>query len=156
MVQLRAEGLSWREVEGEIVALDAHQSEYFAINATGRLLWPQLAHGATRGEFVDTLAASFEVDEATGAADLDAFLADLAERGLLRCAAAGSTRRRGAVPGGRAFTGCARRSSAPAGAAATSSSGCARPARALRRTPASTATRPARATTSSPAPADQS
>lgn len=85
VVQLRTEGLaSWREVEGGIVALDAHQQEYLAINATGRLLWPHLEQGATRRQLVDTLTASFEVDEATAAADLDAFLADLAERGLLR------------------------------------------------------------------------
>lgn len=84
VVQLRAEGLAWREVEGGIVALDANQSEYLAVNATGRLLWPQLEQGATRRQLVDTLTANFEVDEATATADLDAFLANLAELGLLR------------------------------------------------------------------------
>jgi hypothetical protein len=82
-VQLRTEGLEWREVDGQVVVVDSQQSECFAVNRTGRLLWPQLEAGATRGELIETLTARFDVAEATAAADVDAFLAALAARGLL-------------------------------------------------------------------------
>lgn len=76
-------GVPWREVEGEIVALDLRTSSYFGVNKTGTVLWPTLQEGATRAELVARLTASFGIDEATAAADLDAFLVSLRERGLL-------------------------------------------------------------------------
>jgi hypothetical protein len=81
--RLRGDQLEWREIEGEIVALDARSSEYLAVNRTGTVLWPSLVAGATRDELVARLAGAFEVGEETAGRDVDAFLAVLAERGLL-------------------------------------------------------------------------
>lgn len=82
-VRLRSDGVPWREVEGEVVALDLETSSYFAVNKTGAVLWPALRQGATRGELVARLSASFGVDQATAAEDLEVFLASLREHGLL-------------------------------------------------------------------------
>jgi hypothetical protein len=82
-LQLRSEGLEWREIEGEIVALDRRSSRYLAVNRTGTALWPALREGATREELIGRLVSAYDVDEETAGRDLDAFLAALRERDLL-------------------------------------------------------------------------
>ena len=82
-LKLRADALEWREVDGEIVALDLGASAYVAVNRTGTVIWPALVKGAQREQLVAQLVERFEIDEATAARDLDAFLAQLAERDLL-------------------------------------------------------------------------
>ncbi len=76
-------GLEWREVEGEVVALDDRSSEYLAVNRTGAALWPALVEGATRDELVTRLVEAFDVDRESAAADLDRFLGSLESRALL-------------------------------------------------------------------------
>jgi hypothetical protein len=82
-IRLRGEKLEWREIEGEIVALDGLASEYIAVNRTGTALWPSLRTGVTRGELVARLTESFDVDEASAGRDVDAFVEALRRRGLL-------------------------------------------------------------------------
>ena len=81
--RLRSDAIEWREVEGEVVALDVRTSQYLAVNATGAALWPLLAAGATRDELVTTLVERFETDAETAGGDVDAFLGALAEQDLL-------------------------------------------------------------------------
>ena len=81
--RLRDGELEWREVEGEIVALDLRESTYLSVNRTGTVLWPRLAAGATRDELLAALTASFDVDAEAAGRDVDAFLAALRARGLL-------------------------------------------------------------------------
>lgn len=80
---LRTSALEWREVEGEIVALDLQAQTYLAINRSGAVLWPALAEGATREDLVARLIARFDVDKATALADVDAFLGLLRQHDLL-------------------------------------------------------------------------
>jgi hypothetical protein len=82
-VRLRSEELEWREIEGEVVALDLRNTTYFGLNRTGAVLWDALQQGATRSELVSRVAERFAIDEATAGPDVDAFLADLENRGLL-------------------------------------------------------------------------
>jgi alkylhydroperoxidase/carboxymuconolactone decarboxylase family protein YurZ len=82
-IRLRPGALEWREVEGEIVALDLRASTYFAVNATGAAIWGALTAGATREELVSQLQQAFAVDANTAASDLDAFLTSLRENDLL-------------------------------------------------------------------------
>jgi Coenzyme PQQ synthesis protein D (PqqD) len=82
-LKVRADALEWRKVEGEIVALDLRRSVYLAINPSGAFLWPVLVEGATRDELVTRLAQEFDVDRDTAAADVDRFLAELADQDLL-------------------------------------------------------------------------
>lgn len=82
-VKLRAGTVEWREVEGEIVALDLDSSEYLAVNRTGTVIWPLLVEGTTREELATQLADRYRVDRASAERDVDAFVDTLTERGLL-------------------------------------------------------------------------
>ena len=75
--------MEWREVEGEVVALDVRTSQYLAVNRTGAVLWPLLAAGTDREALVAAVLGEFEVDAATAERDVDAFLARLGEQDLL-------------------------------------------------------------------------
>jgi hypothetical protein len=82
-VRLRAGALEWREVEGEIVALDLRTSTYLGINRTGASVWQSLVEGTTRDDLVAQLEESFDLDRPRAEADLDAFLQTLREHDLL-------------------------------------------------------------------------
>lgn len=82
-LKLRGEGVAWTDVDGEIVALDETSAQYLSANAAGGLLWRTLAGGATRDALVAKLAAEYGLAPERAAADADAFVAALRERGLL-------------------------------------------------------------------------
>ncbi|HEV2810942.1 MAG TPA: PqqD family protein [Acidimicrobiales bacterium] len=82
-LRLRPDAVDWREVEGEVVALDRISSTYLAINAAGAALWPALVRGTDQNELVALLLAEFTVDEARAWADVEAFVSMLARRDLL-------------------------------------------------------------------------
>jgi hypothetical protein len=82
-LRLRTDDLSWRELDGEVVALDGESSVYVATNRTGTALWRLLADGSTRGLLIDELVDSFGIARDRAEADVDAFLADLRTKGLL-------------------------------------------------------------------------
>ena len=82
-LRLRADGVHWREIDGEVVALEARSSTYVASNASGALLWRELAAGTTRERLVTALADAYGIDRARGEADVDRFLAELAAQDLL-------------------------------------------------------------------------
>ena len=82
-MRLRDAALDWREVEGELVALDLSESRYLAVNRTGKVLWSALAEGATRDELVERLVETFGIERTRAEQDVDAFTAELESRGLL-------------------------------------------------------------------------
>jgi hypothetical protein len=82
-LKLKREALEWREVEGEIVALDVGAAEYVSANPTGAVLWKELAGGSSREQLVGALTREFRVDGATAERDVDRFVTTLRDRGLL-------------------------------------------------------------------------
>ena len=82
-IRLRADALEWREVEGEVVALDMREDLYLAVNRTGALLWAELTSGATPERLTSLLVERFELDRERAVADTEAFLSNLAQRDLL-------------------------------------------------------------------------
>jgi hypothetical protein len=82
-LRLREDAIEWREVEGEIVALDLESSEYIAVNRTGAAIWPLLAEGARRDALAARLVVEYGIDEDSAARDVDAFVKTLSERDLL-------------------------------------------------------------------------
>ena len=82
-LRLRDSDVHWREIDGEIIALEANGSKYVAANGSGTLLWRALAAGTTRDALVDELVQAYEIDRARAEADTDTFLAQLREQGLL-------------------------------------------------------------------------
>ena len=83
VIRLRADSLFWRESGGEVVALDAVGSRYFAANPTAAALWKRLGEGATEADLVDSLRERYDVSRETAEADVAAFVEELSSRGLL-------------------------------------------------------------------------
>jgi coenzyme PQQ synthesis protein D (PqqD) len=82
-LRLRPDALSWREVDGELVAIDTLTSTYLGANPTGLLLWEALAAGATRDDLASRLVETYGIDRERAEADVDRFLEALRTRGLL-------------------------------------------------------------------------
>ena len=83
ILRLRPEALQWREIEGEVVAVDLETSSYLGANEAGAVLWRALATGATREDLAALLVAEFQIDAEQAARDTDAFVAQLRENDLL-------------------------------------------------------------------------
>ena len=56
-----------------------------AANATGARIWQLIEHQRTPGEIARQLAAEYGISEERAAADVAAFVAALAARGLVSC-----------------------------------------------------------------------
>ena len=82
-LMLRTDDLTWREIDGEIVALEGRRSMYLSANGAGGMLWRLLAHGATRDELAGALAAAYGIDASEARADTDRFLEQVRAAGLL-------------------------------------------------------------------------
>jgi coenzyme PQQ synthesis protein D (PqqD) len=83
LLRLREDEVAWREVGGDIVALEARRSAYLTMNSAGALLWRVLSEGATRGDLVDTLTNEYGLDVAAAGRDVDGFIASLRAHDLL-------------------------------------------------------------------------
>jgi hypothetical protein len=82
-LRLRDHDLHWRDIDGEVVALDGRDSLYLASNASGALLWRCLAGGATREGLRDRLTDAYGLDRDTATRDVSVFLDELDAMGLL-------------------------------------------------------------------------
>jgi hypothetical protein len=82
-LRLRDTDLHWREIDGEIIALEARGSTYVAANGAGTLLWRSLAAGTTPDALADALVRAYGIDRERAAADAGDFVAQLREQGLL-------------------------------------------------------------------------
>lgn len=82
-VRLRANGLSSRELGGELVILDFDNSHYLTVRGSGVVLFELLHEECSREHLVTELLARFDVDEHTARRDVDTFLAELSDAGLL-------------------------------------------------------------------------
>lgn len=82
-LRLRQEDLDWLTVEDEVVALDAKSAVYLSANRAGAVLWEALTKGATREQLADLLVDTYGINEETALADVDVFVGQLKEQGLL-------------------------------------------------------------------------
>jgi Coenzyme PQQ synthesis protein D (PqqD) len=83
MFRLRADEISWRQIDDEIVALDARAGSYLSISGAGTLLWPALVTGATPEQLAQILIRAYEINEARARADVADFVSSLAAQDLL-------------------------------------------------------------------------
>ena len=83
LLRLKETDLHWREIDGEIIALEARGSRYIAANGAGTTLWRALVEGATRDELADELVRLYGIERERAEADVSRFLDALAEQGLL-------------------------------------------------------------------------
>lgn len=82
-VQINSANVSWREVDGEVVALDLRSSTYFSTNRTGAIMWHAMVDGCSVDDLIELLQATFGIDETRAAADVTAFLDLLSKNKLL-------------------------------------------------------------------------
>ena len=75
--------MSWRALDGEVIALDLGESVYLSANSSGALLWEALARGVTRADLEAILLEAYGLDPGRARSDVDAFLADAESLGLL-------------------------------------------------------------------------
>lgn len=79
---------TWRELDGEIVALDTAASVYYAIAGFGAMLWPKLVTGASPQELIAQVTSTFtDVAPDRAAADVDEFIESCLENGLIEVTA---------------------------------------------------------------------
>lgn len=67
-----------------LLMLNVDRGQYHSINETAARIWELLAEPTTEEALVDALLREFDVDRARCAAEVNALLAALRERGLLR------------------------------------------------------------------------
>lgn len=72
------------EIDGELVALDLDRGECFGMDQVGSAIWSLAAEPVTVGAIVDSLTERFDVERERCLADLQPFVGDLIEEGLLR------------------------------------------------------------------------
>lgn len=82
-LRLRDADLHWREIDGEVIALEARGSTYLAANGAGTLLWRALVDGSTREGLADELVRAYGIERERALTDVDAFLASLVQQDLL-------------------------------------------------------------------------
>jgi hypothetical protein len=82
-VRLRTEGITWQEIDGELVILDLQSSMYLTTNGSGAFLAKLLTEERTEQELATALAAEFEIADDVAAADTAAFIEQLADKKLL-------------------------------------------------------------------------
>lgn len=78
-----APGLSWPPVAGEVAIYDARDGQYHVLNPSAAAIWAALATGSPVPEIVADLADAHGVPVEAMRADVDAFIADAIQIGLL-------------------------------------------------------------------------
>jgi len=82
----KTDGISWREVDDEVVILDLETSKYLSLNGSAAVLWLALQKPVGVDGLAAELASRFELDEATARTDAEAFVEDCRGRDLIEAA----------------------------------------------------------------------
>jgi hypothetical protein len=72
------------EVDGEIVMMSIEQGRYFGLDDIGSDIWKRIDPPCSFGELIDRLAADYDADRATIAADVGALLLSMAAQDVVR------------------------------------------------------------------------
>jgi hypothetical protein len=75
--------VSWRDVDGEIIALDVESGVYISLNGSGRVLWMALVESASVDELTALLVSTFGITDDEAMAGATDFLDDLMSRSLI-------------------------------------------------------------------------
>ena len=83
LLRLKETDLHWREIDGDIIALEGRGSRYVAANGAGAVLWRALVEGTTPDRLADELVRIYGIERERARADVGRFVEALAEQGLL-------------------------------------------------------------------------
>lgn len=81
-------GFVMRDVAGQTVIIATGEASrtfqgMIRVNETGKLVWQGLTDGKDVDQIVDDVTAAFDVDRATAAADVNAFIGEMRGHGFL-------------------------------------------------------------------------
>jgi hypothetical protein len=82
-MRLREDGVTWQEIDGELVILDLVSSTYLTTNGSGAFVAKLLQTDRSADDLTTALVAEYGVERAVAARDTEAFLAELRRRELL-------------------------------------------------------------------------
>jgi Coenzyme PQQ synthesis protein D (PqqD) len=74
------------EVDGEIVMMSIEQGRYFGLDDIGSDIWKRIEPPCSFATLIDRLAADYEADRATIAADVRSLLGRMVEQDVVRLA----------------------------------------------------------------------
>jgi hypothetical protein len=74
------------EVDGEIVMMSIEQGRYFGLDDIGSDIWKRIEPPCSFATLIDGLAADYESDRATIAADVQSLLGRMVEQDVVRLA----------------------------------------------------------------------
>jgi hypothetical protein len=78
------DGVTWRDVDGDVVILNVETGVYFGLDGAGGLIWRELVeHGSLEKTF-DALKRNFDADPDELRHDLDDLVTRLADKGLVQ------------------------------------------------------------------------
>lgn len=78
-----SQAVTWRKAGEEAVILNLETSEYYSANETGTFIWELLSAGKKTGKIAEALAAEYGIAAAQADGDIEDFLEDLAQLGIL-------------------------------------------------------------------------
>jgi hypothetical protein len=73
-------------MDGDTVMMSVERGEYFGLGGVGSRAWALLAEPTCVDAMAQTICSEFEVDLATATADLQKFVQDLLDHGLVALA----------------------------------------------------------------------
>lgn len=73
----------FQEVDGEAVLLSLDEGCYYGLDELGTRIWKLIHQDLDRDQVVAAIVAEYEVEPEQARGDLDAFLNDLRESGLI-------------------------------------------------------------------------
>ena len=79
-----------RQVDGETVLLAESGNQYISLNAVGSFIWEQIDGNHSLNDILDILCHEYEVDRERALADIETFVTQLADEGLLTLESADS------------------------------------------------------------------
>ena len=79
-----SDGVTWRELGGDVVILNVESGVYFGLDGSGGLIWRELAeHGSIEKTF-ESLTRQFDAGPDELRRDLDDLVGRLVEKGLVQ------------------------------------------------------------------------
>lgn len=82
-MKLRTDGISWQEIDGELVILDLNSSKYMTTNATGAFLAKLLVEEQSTEQLAAALVDAYGIDLAVAERSVGTFVTALRDKDLL-------------------------------------------------------------------------
>ena len=79
-----SDDIVYRELDGSIVTLSLATGEYVELDLVGTRIWQLIEQDGRQSSVREGLLASFDIDEDTCDRELNAFLATLLDKGLIK------------------------------------------------------------------------